>query len=77
MCIRDRATGEYEEAEESLIRSTHRLPGRIYPYYLLVKLYAESEYRQPEKMCIRDRPYTYFELWVFLVLLTLYLCEVI
>lgn len=22
-------------------------------------------------------PYTYFELWVFLVLLTLYLCEVI
>ena len=42
------ATGEYEEAEESLIRSTHRLPGRIYPYYLLVKLYAESEYRQPE-----------------------------
>lgn len=22
------ATGEYEEAEESLIRSTHRLPGR-------------------------------------------------
>ena len=44
------ATGEYEEAEESLIRSTHRLPGRIYPYYLLVKLYAESEYRQPEKL---------------------------
>src|SRR3712207_7577054 len=33
-----------------LIRSTHRLPGRIYPYYLLVKLYAEPEYRQPDKL---------------------------
>lgn len=44
------AVGKYEKAEESLIRSTHRLPGRIYPYYLLVKLYAESEYWQPEKL---------------------------
>lgn len=31
----------YDEAEEYFIRSTHRLPGRIYPYYLLAKLYAE------------------------------------
>ena len=31
----------YEEAEEWFIRSTHRLPNRIYPYYLLAKLYAE------------------------------------
>ena len=38
------ATGEYEKAEEYFIRSTHRLPGRIYPYYLLAKLYAEPEY---------------------------------
>nr|WP_300957862.1 MULTISPECIES: O-antigen ligase family protein [Bacteroidaceae] len=44
------ALGDYEKAEEYLIRSTHRLPGRIYPYYLLVKLYAESEYCQPEKL---------------------------
>ena len=44
------ASGEYEKAEEYLIRSTHRLPGRIYPYYLLVKLYAEPQYRQPEKL---------------------------
>ena len=44
------ALGAYEKAEEYLIRSTHRLPGRIYPYYLLVKLYAESECRQPEKL---------------------------
>lgn len=44
------ALGEYEKAEEYLIRSTHRLPGRIYPYYLLAKLYAEPEYWQPEKL---------------------------
>ncbi len=44
------AIGEYEKAEEYLIRSTHRLPGRIYPYYLLAKLYAEPKYRQPEKL---------------------------
>ncbi|WP_307996928.1 O-antigen ligase family protein [uncultured Bacteroides sp.] len=44
------ASGDYEKAEEYLIRSTHRLPGRIYPYYLLAKLYAESKYRQPEKL---------------------------
>ena len=35
------ALGYYEEAEEWFIRSTHRLPNRIYPYYLLAKLYAE------------------------------------
>lgn len=44
------AVGKYEKAEESLIRSTYRLPGRIYPYYLLAKLYAEPEYQQPEKL---------------------------
>ena len=44
------ASGEYEKAEEYLIRSTHRLPGRIYPYYLLAKLYAESDYRYEEKL---------------------------
>ena len=44
------ATGDYEKAEEFLVRSTYRLPGRIYPYYLLAKLYAEPEYRQPEKL---------------------------
>lgn len=31
----------YQLAEEYFLRSTHRLPGRIYPYYLLAKLYAE------------------------------------
>lgn len=32
----------YDKAEEYFTRSTHRLPGRIYPYYLLAKLYAEN-----------------------------------
>jgi tetratricopeptide (TPR) repeat protein len=35
------AQGRYEEAEHWFVRSTRRLPNRIYPYYLLAKLYAE------------------------------------
>ena len=35
------AMGEYKEAEYWFIRSTNRVPNRIYPYYLLAKLYAE------------------------------------
>ena len=35
------ALGRYDEAEHWFVRSTHRLPNRIYPYYLLAKLYAE------------------------------------
>ena len=35
------AQGKYEEAEHWFVRSTYRLPNRIYPYYLLAKLYAE------------------------------------
>lgn len=42
--------GNYMEAEKWLIRSTHLLPGRIYPYYLLVKLYAEPNFYQPDKL---------------------------
>ena len=37
-------------AERWLIRSTYRLTGRIYPYYLLAKLYAEPDFRQPDKL---------------------------
>ena len=44
------ASGDYEKAEGSLIRSTHRLPGRIYPYYLLAKLYADPGYYQPDRL---------------------------
>ena len=33
--------GQPKVAEHWFIRSTHRLPNRIYPYYLLAKLYAD------------------------------------
>lgn len=42
--------GKYAEAERWLLRSTHLLPGRIYPYYLLAKLYVEPDFYQPDKL---------------------------
>lgn len=41
---------KYIEAEQWLVRSTHLLPGRIYPYYLLAKLYAVPEFYKPDKL---------------------------
>lgn len=41
--------GDCLSAEDRFVRSTHRLPGRIYPYYLLAKLYTEPSFRQPDK----------------------------
>ena len=35
------AMGQPKVAEHWFVRSTHRLPNRIYPYYLLAKLYEE------------------------------------
>lgn len=43
-------TGDYWAAEEWYTRSTYRLPGRIYPYYLLAKLYAEPSFMQIDKL---------------------------
>ena len=34
----------YEYAETCFLSSVNRLPGRIYPYYLLAKLYTESDF---------------------------------
>ncbi|WZX38400.1 O-antigen ligase family protein [Petrimonas sulfuriphila] len=42
--------GEYSKAEECYINSIWLLPERIYPYYLLTKLYADSLNYQPGKM---------------------------
>lgn len=42
--------GEYSKAENIFIRSTHLLPGRIYPYYLLTKLYANPFFFHIDKM---------------------------
>lgn len=39
----------YVKAEEYFIRAIYRLPNRIYPYYLLAKLYAEPAFYSPEK----------------------------
>lgn len=33
--------GQYAEAERCFRRSIHRLPGRMYPHYLLCLLYAD------------------------------------
>ena len=45
------ALGQPYLAESWFIRSTHRLPNRIYPYYLLAKLYAEHpKYFPREKL---------------------------
>ena len=49
-------SGEYEKAEMYLLRSTRRLPERVYPHYLLVKLYAEPEYFDRVKL-IREAEY--------------------
>jgi O-antigen ligase len=40
---------KYVETETYYLRAVHRLPGRIYPYYLLAKLYAEPEFYNREK----------------------------
>ena len=40
---------EYKKAEEWLIKSTNMLPGRIYPYYLLARLYANSGFYDYDK----------------------------
>ena len=38
-----------EEAEQWFLRATHRVPNRIYPYYLLAKLYSDSAYFNKNK----------------------------
>lgn len=44
------ALGQYEEAEKRFLHAIDILPERIYPYYLLTKLYAETSFYQPDKM---------------------------
>ncbi|WP_291602832.1 O-antigen ligase family protein [Bacteroides sp.] len=42
--------GQYEQAELFFVQSTHRLPVRIYPYYMLAKLYSDSAYYNKDKL---------------------------
>ena len=44
------ALGDGTRAETCFLHAVHLLPGRIYPYYLLAKLYASATYRNPEKL---------------------------
>ena len=43
------AMGKLKEAERWLWKSIHLLPERIYPYYLLTKLYADPGYNEQQK----------------------------
>lgn len=49
------ALGDGRQAEHCFLRAVHRLPGRIYPYYLLARLYASPVYRNPEKLARMKR----------------------
>ena len=40
----------YDRAEHWLTRAVHRLPGRIYPYYLLAHLYAEPSFYRRDRL---------------------------
>ena len=51
MIAKNRQTlGDYREAEEELLQAIGILPERLYPYYLLAKLYAEPEFYQVDKL---------------------------
>ena len=43
------ALGDYREAERELLHAIEILPERLYPYYLLAKLYAEPAFYQADK----------------------------
>lgn len=55
MALNEQSLGRYAEAERHLYYAIAMLPDRIYPYYLLAKLYAEPDFFQPEKMQIAAR----------------------
>jgi hypothetical protein len=46
----EQALGEYGKAEKHLLYAIRILPERIYPYYLLVKLYSDPAFYHPDKM---------------------------
>ncbi|MBP3518840.1 MAG: hypothetical protein J6K31_10680, partial [Parabacteroides sp.] len=41
--------GRYEAAERELLRAIEILPERLYPYYLLAKLYSEPAFYQADR----------------------------
>ena len=45
----EQALGNYQKAENLLLHAIEILPERIYPYYLLTKLYSETAFFQEDK----------------------------
>lgn len=45
----EQSMGNYQKAENLLLHAIDMLPERIYPYYLLVKLYSEPAFFQEDK----------------------------
>lgn len=41
--------GKHEEAEKCFIKSLHMLPCRMYPHYLLAKLYLDPAFKDEKK----------------------------
>lgn len=50
MARNEQTLGQYEASEKHLLYAISILPERLYPYFLLTKLYAEPAFHQPEKM---------------------------
>ncbi|KMM32994.1 membrane protein, partial [Parabacteroides goldsteinii] len=45
----EQSMGNYQKAEDLLLHAIDMLPERIYPYYLLTKLYSEPTFFQEDK----------------------------
>ena len=45
----EQSMGNYQKAENLLLHAIDMLPERIYPYYLLTKLYSEPTFFQEDK----------------------------
>lgn len=50
MARNEQAIGQYTAAEEHLREAIELLPARLYPYYLLVKLYADPAFFHPDRL---------------------------
>ncbi len=50
MARNEQAIGQYMAAEKRLREAIELLPTRLYPYYLLVKLYAEPAFFHPDRL---------------------------
>lgn len=61
MAKNEQSLGHFKEAERLLLYGIDILPERLYPYYLLTKLYAEPDFYQKEKLQAAAREVMYKE----------------